>query len=139
MSFKRILEIKRNIVRLPATLTLKGFKVQYHNLQKLFLKLKMARVDGTIFKVLDKIYKTDLLIIDDFDLKHLEQQQRFDLLDLIGDRHSKKSTIIASQFPVANWYNVIGDDTVADAILDRLIHTSHRVVLKGDSMRRKIM
>ncbi len=114
-----------------------GFKVQYHNVQKLFLKTKMARVDGTIFKALDKLSKVHLLIIDDFGLTHLEQQQRFDLLELIEDRHSQKSTIIASQLPVANWYNVIGDETIADAILDRLIHTSHRVELKGESMRRK--
>lgn len=115
----------------------RGFKVQYHNVQKLFLKTKMARLDGTILKALDKLYKVDLLILDDFGITHLEQQQRYELLDLIEDRHSKKSTIIASQLPVANWYNVIGDETIADAILDRLVHTSHRVELKGESMRRK--
>lgn len=114
-----------------------GFKVQYHNVQKLFLKMKMARVDGSIFRSLDKLNQADLLILDDFGLTQLEQQQRYDLLDLIEDRHSKKATIISSQLPVANWYQVIGDETIADAILDRLIHTSHRVELKGESMRRK--
>ncbi len=114
-----------------------GFKVQYHNVQKLFLKMKMARVDGSIFKSLDKLNQTDLLILDDFGLTQLEQQQRYDLLDLIEDRHAKKATIISSQLPVANWYHVIGDETIADAILDRLIHTSHRIELKGESMRRK--
>jgi DNA replication protein DnaC len=114
-----------------------GFKVQYHNVQKLFLKIKMARVDGSIFKSLDKLNQTDLLILDDFGLTQLEQQQRYDLLELIEERHSKKATIISSQLPVANWYHAIGDETIADAILDRLIHTSHRVELKGESMRRK--
>lgn len=114
-----------------------GFKVQYHNVQKLFLKLKMARVDGSIFKTLNNLHKTDLLILDDFGLTQLEQQQRYDLLDLIEERHARKTTIISSQLPVANWYHVIGDETIADAILDRLIHTAHRVELKGESMRRK--
>jgi DNA replication protein DnaC len=97
----------------------------------------MARLDGRICKSLDKLTQTDLLILDDFGLTQLEQQQRYDLLELIEERHSKKSTIISSQLPVANWYHVIGDETIADAILDRLIHTSHRVELKGESMRRK--
>jgi DNA replication protein DnaC len=76
---------------------------------------------------LDKLNQADLLIVYDFGLTQLEQQQRYDLLDLIEDRHSKKATIISSQIPVANWYQVIGDETIADAILDRPIHTSHRV------------
>lgn len=116
-----------------------GYKVMYFNLQKLLLKTKMSRVDGTIIKFLDKINKMDLLILDDFGLTHLEQQQRLDLLELIEDRHGRKSTIIASQLPVASWYEIIGEETIADAILDRLIHTSHRVELKGESMRRKKM
>ncbi len=116
-----------------------GFKVQYHNVQKLYLKMKMARVDGSILKVLDTICKTDLLILDDFGLTQLEQQQRYDLLEMIEERHAKKSTMISSQLPVASWYQVIGDETIADAILDRLIHTAHRFELKGESMRRKKM
>lgn len=114
-----------------------GFKVQYHNVQKLYLKMKMARVDGSILKLLDVLSKTDLLILDDFGLTQLEQQQRYDLLEIIEERHAKKSTMISSQLPVASWYQVIGDETIADAILDRLIHTAHRFELKGESMRRK--
>lgn len=114
-----------------------GYKVAYYNLQKLLLKTKMCRADGTIIKFMDKLGKVDLLIMDDFGLTNLEQQHRLDLLELIEDRHGNKSTIIASQLPVASWYDVIGEETIADAILDRLIHTSHRIELKGESMRRK--
>jgi DNA replication protein DnaC len=114
-----------------------GYRVIYYNLQKILLKLKMSRADGSIIKLLDHLNKTDLLIIDDFGLTSLEQQQRLDLLEIIEDRHGRKSTIIASQLPVSSWYEIIGEETIADAILDRLIHTSHRVELKGESMRRK--
>jgi DNA replication protein DnaC len=114
-----------------------GYKVAYYNLQKLLLKTKMCRADGTIIKFMDKLSKIDLLITDDFGLTNLEQQHRLDLLELIEDRHGRKSTIISSQLPVESWYDVIGEETIADAILDRLIHTSHRIELKGESMRRK--
>jgi DNA replication protein DnaC len=116
-----------------------GYKVLYFNLQKLFLKIKMSRADGTIIKLLDRLNNADLLILDDFGLTHLEQQPRLDLLELIEDRHGRKSTIIASQLPVASWYEIIGEETIADAILDRLIHPAHRIELKGESMRRKKM
>ena len=114
-----------------------GCKVAYYNTQKLLLKTKMARLEGTILKFFEKTSKTDLLILDDFGLTHLEQQQRMDLMEIIEDRHGRVSTIIASQLPVANWYDVIGEETIADAILDRLIHTSYRIELKGESLRRK--
>lgn len=114
-----------------------GYKVLYFNLQKLLLKTKMARLEGTLHKLMDKISKTDLLIIDDFGLVNLDQQQRLDLMEMIEDRHAKASTIIASQLPVASWYDVIGEDTIADAILDRLIHSSYRIELKGESLRKK--
>jgi DNA replication protein DnaC len=115
-----------------------GYKVAYYNLQKLLIKTKMARVDGSIYKLLEQISKTDLLIIDDFGLTHLEYQQQMDIMEIIEDRHAKKSTIIASQLPVASWYDVIGEETIADAILDRLVHSSFRVELKGDSLRKKL-
>lgn len=114
-----------------------GYKVAYYNVQKLLIKTKMARLEGTILKFMDKASKTDLLILDDFGLTYLEQQQRMDIMEMIEDRHAKKSTIIASQLPVANWYDVIGEETIADAILDRLAHTSHRIELKGESLRNK--
>jgi DNA replication protein DnaC len=115
-----------------------GFNVAYFNTQKLMLKTKMARVEGSIFKFMDKLAKIDLLILDDFGLTHLEKQQQVDFMELIEDRHGKTSTIIASQLPVASWYDVIGEETIADAILDRLVHTSYRVELKGESLRKKL-
>lgn len=114
-----------------------GYKVAYYNVQKLLLRTKMARLDGTIYKFLERLSKTDLLILDDFGLTHLEQQQRLDLMEIIEDRHAKASTIIASQLPVASWYDVIGEETIADAILDRLVHSSYRIELKGESLRKK--
>lgn len=114
-----------------------GYKVAYYNLQKLLLKTKMSRIDGTIYKFFEKLSKTDLLILDDFGLTHLEQQQRMDFMEIIEDRHASAATIIASQLPVANWYDVIGEETIADAILDRMVHTSYRIELKGESLRKK--
>jgi DNA replication protein DnaC len=115
-----------------------GYKVAYYNVQKLLLRTKMARLDGTIYKFLERLSKTDLLILDDFGLTHLEQQQRLDLMEIIEDRHAKASTMIASQLPVASWYDVIGEETIADAILDRLVHSSYRIELRGESLRKKL-
>jgi DNA replication protein DnaC len=114
-----------------------GYKVAYYNMQKLLLKTKISRIEGTTVKLFDNLAKTDLLILDDFGLTRLEQQQRMDLMELIEDRHGKSSTMIASQLPVANWYDIIGEETIADAILDRLVHTSYRIELKGESLRKK--
>ena len=114
-----------------------GYKVAYFNIQKLMQKTKMARIEGTIYKFFEKIAKTDLLILDDFGLVHLEKQQQLDLMELIEDRHVKSSTIITSQLQVASWFDVIGEETIADAILDRLVHTSYRIELKGESLRKK--
>lgn len=116
-----------------------GFKVAYFNVQKLFQQTKIARLEGTIHQFLQKISKTDLLLLDDFGLFHLDKHQQLDIMEIIEDRHGKASTIIASQLPVANWFDVIGDATIADAILDRLIHTSYRIELKGaDTLRKKM-
>jgi len=116
---------------------LQGFKVAYFNTQKLMLKTKMARLEGTIYKFFEKLAKTNLLILDDFGLTHLEKQQQMDFMEMIEDRHGKSSTIIASQLPVASWYDVIGEETIADAILDRLVHSSYRIEIKGESLRKK--
>jgi DNA replication protein DnaC len=115
-----------------------GYSVAYFNTQKFMLRIKMARLDGTILRFFDKIAKTSLFILDDFGLTHLEQQQQFDLMEIIEDRHGKKSTIIASQLPIASWYDIIRDATIADGIIDRLVHTSYRIELKGPSLRRKL-
>src|SRR5690606_18151232 len=114
-----------------------GKRVAYFSMQKLLLRTKMARLDGSIHKLLMKLSKVELLIMDDFGLVNLDQQQRIDLMEIIEDRHAKCSTIIASQLPVASWHAVIGDDTLSDAILDRIVHTSHRIELKGESLRKK--
>lgn len=115
-----------------------GSKVLYFNAQKLLVQTKMARLDGSIFKLFQRIAKADLLILDDFGLAHLDKKQQMDLMEIIEDRHANRSTIIASQLPVKNWYEIIGEATIADAILDRLVHTSHRIELKGESLRKKL-
>jgi len=116
---------------------LHGYGVIYFNTQKFMLRTKMARSEGSILKYFDKIAKASLLILDDFGLTRLDQQQQFDLMEIIEDRHGKASTIIASQLPVANWFDVISESSIADAILDRLIHSSYRIELKGESMSKK--
>jgi len=114
-----------------------GFKVQYYNLGKLFAKLRIMKADTSDIREKDRIEKHDLLILDDFGLEMLDTQDRITLLEIIEDRHGKRSTIITSQLPVAKWYDVIGDPTIADAILDRIVHTAHRIELRGESLRKK--
>lgn len=115
-----------------------GHKVLYYNTQKLLMQTKMARIDGSFLKFFEKLAKANLLILDDFGLSHLDKKQQMDLMEIIEDRHGKSSTIIASQLPVGSWYEIIGEATIADAILDRLVHTSHRIELKGESLRKKL-
>lgn len=114
-----------------------GYKTLYFNTQKLFSRLKMLKADGSYSREISKIERYDLLILDDFGLENLDSVARMCLLEIIEDRHGRKSTIIGSQLPVAKWYEVIGESTIADAILDRMIHTSHRIELKGESLRKK--
>ncbi len=114
-----------------------GYKVLYFNLQKLLLKTKMSRAEGTIHKTFEQIAKADLLILDDFGLVHLEGQQQLDILEIIEDRHGKSATIVSSQLPVASWFDVISEATIADAIIDRLIYSSYRIELKGENLRKK--
>jgi DNA replication protein DnaC len=115
-----------------------GYTVSYYNMQKLLVRLKLTRLEGSIIKFFDRVAKTDLLIIDDFGLTALQGQQQTDFLEIIEDRHACRSTIIVSQLPVASWFDVIGDAVIADAILDRIVHTAHRLELKGDSLRKKV-
>lgn len=113
-----------------------GYTTAYYNVHRLLTLLKLANVDGTIFKVNKRLYKTNLLILDDFGLQSLNEKQRIDFLDIIEDRHGRKSTIIVSQIPVADWFDVIGDNTIADAIVDRIIHQSIKIEISGESMRK---
>ena len=115
-----------------------GSKVLYFNTQKLLMQTKMSRLDGSFLKFFEKLAKANLLILDDFGLSHLDKQQQMDLMEIIEDRHGQSSTIIASQLPVGSWYEIIGEATIADAILDRLVHTSHRIELKGESLRKNL-
>jgi DNA replication protein DnaC len=115
-----------------------GFKVRYYNIFKLFEQIAMARMEGTLTRFFNKIADTDLLIIDDFGVRSLDKQQMLDFLELMEDRHAMKSTIIVSQLPVANWYDMMkSNSTAADAILDRIVHTAQRFELKGESLRKK--
>ena len=114
-----------------------GYRVNYFAAQKLFTMLRMSKADESYLKQIKRIEKQDLIIIDDFGMQPLDNMSRMMLLEIIEDRHQKSSTIITSQLPVDKWYDVIGESTVADAILDRLVHTSHRVELSGESMRKK--
>ncbi|HUX55698.1 MAG TPA: IS21-like element helper ATPase IstB [Bacteroidales bacterium] len=115
---------------------LKGYKVMYLSLGKLFSSLKISKADGSYMKELNKIEKQDLIIIDDFGLQPIDKQNQFSLLDVIEDRHAKRSTIFTSQIPIDKWHGLIEDSTIADAILDRVVHTAHRIDLKGESMRK---
>lgn len=112
------------------------FRVIYTTANKLFDRITYARADGTYFKLVDRISKTKLLIIDDFGLKKIDNKQCTMLLDIIDDRHGKNSTIITSQLPVKSWYDCFAEPTIADAILDRLTNGSYRVNLTGESMRK---
>jgi DNA replication protein DnaC len=114
-----------------------GFRVMYWNTSKLFSKLKMAKADGTYINEMAKIERQDLLILDDFGISPIDSQGRSYLLEIIEDRHGRKSMIITSQLPVARWYDVIGEKTIADAVLDRIVHEAHRIEITGESMRRK--
>jgi DNA replication protein DnaC len=114
-----------------------GYRVLYQHHTKLFGRMKIAKADGTYLKELAKIERQQLLLIDDFGITPLDAQSRATLMEIMEDRHEKSSTIITSQIPVSKWHEVIGEETIADAILDRLIHDSHRIVMKGESMRKK--
>lgn len=116
---------------------IQGYRVQYFNTTKLFSKLKMAKADGSYLKELAKIERQHLIILDDFGLQPLDSQNRIALLEIMEDRNNKGSIMVTSQIPVKEWYDIIGEKTIADAILDRLIHQSHRIELTGESMRRK--
>lgn len=111
----------------------------YANTARLLKKLKLCKVDGTYLKELDKLLKTDLLILDDFGLQSFDNHAREAMMDIIDDRYNKASTIIASQIPVSAWYDIIGESTIADAILDRIVNSSHRLDLKGESLRKGIL
>lgn len=114
-----------------------GLSTRYERVPRLLDTLRIARGDGSYHKKLALLARTDLLILDDFGLKPLQQQERHDLLEMIEDRHGLRSTLITSQLPVSVWHEYLNDPTVADALLDRLLNGAHRIELKGESMRKK--
>lgn len=113
-----------------------GIKTLYSNTSKLLGALKVAKAKNTLENELRKIERCKLLILDDAFLTPIDAKERPILLDIIEDRHGRKSMVITSQLPVPNWYDAIGDPTVADAVLDRIVHTSHRIDLTGESVRK---
>lgn len=114
-----------------------GFRTLYLRMPQFFYQIALARADGTYGNLMKKFSKTHLLVLDDLGLTSLNDTERRDLLEVIEDRHGATSTLITSQLPVENWHDHIGDPTIADAILDRIIHSAHRIQLKGGSMRKK--
>jgi DNA replication protein DnaC len=115
---------------------IEGYRVVYFNTAKLFAKLRMAKADGSYLKEISRLERQHLLVLDDFGLQTLDGPNRLALLEIIEDRHGKGSVLITSQVPVSGWYEIIGEKTVADAIMDRLVHDAHRIELMGDSMRK---
>lgn len=114
-----------------------GLSVKYERVPRLLESLRVGRGDGSYGKRLTALAKTDLLILDDFAIKPLVQSERHDLLEVIEERHGRRSTLVTSQLPVKLWHEYLGEDpTVADALLDRLLSNSHRLELRGDSLRR---
>ena len=114
-----------------------GYRTFYIRSPKLYYELAVSRGDGSYGKMINKLARTQILIIDDLGLAPMTDSERRDLLEVIEDRHGNASTIITSQLPIENWHEHIGDPTIADAILDRLIHNAHKINLKGVSMRKK--
>jgi len=113
-----------------------GYKTGYYSCAKLFEYLALCRLEGSYLKELRRMGKQELVILDDFGLEAFDTAKRLSLLEILEDRHGRKSTIVVSQIPVDRWHQIIGDETIADAICDRIIHTAHRIELKGESVRK---
>jgi DNA replication protein DnaC len=114
-----------------------GLSSRYLRVSRFLEELAHARADGTYPKLLDRLQKTRLLVLDDYGLSPLRDSERRDLLEVLEDRTGRQSTLVTSQLPLEHWHEAIGDATLADAILDRLVHHAHRITLKGASMRRR--
>jgi DNA replication protein DnaC len=112
-----------------------GYSALYARLPRLFHALQIARADGSYIKELARLAKADVLVLDDLGLSPIGEVERRDLLEVLEDRHGVRSTVVTSQIPVKKWHETIGDPTIADAFIDRLLHRAHRIELKGPSMR----
>jgi DNA replication protein DnaC len=115
-----------------------GFSTLYLRVPRFLQDLTIAKADGRYGKLLTTVSKTDLVLLDDFGLAPLSDEQRHDLLEVIEDRHGRRATMVTSQLPLEHWHEAIGDPTLADAILDRLVHSAYQITLKGDSMRKRL-
>lgn len=115
-----------------------GYSSKYYRVPRLWEELKISRANGTYTQLLNKLAKLDLLVLDDWGIVEPELERRQDLLEILDDRYQKRSTIINSQLPISSWHSHLKDATLADAILDRVIHNSIRIELQGDTMRKKI-
>jgi len=114
-----------------------GYSVEYHRVPRLFPELSLAKGDGRYGTLLRRLARTDLVILDDWGLYPFNDEGRRDLLEILEDRSGKRSTLVTSQLPVDHWHESIGDPTLADAILDRIVHDAYKINLQGDSMRKK--
>lgn len=114
-----------------------GYRVEYYSMNRFIEKISLAKLDGTLLKVINHIERNDLVIFDDFGLQPLDNNSRLALLQVLEDCYQRKSVIVTSQLPVAKWYDYIAEPTLADAIMDRLTANAGRIELKGESMRRK--
>jgi DNA replication protein DnaC len=114
-----------------------GFTILHKRSAELFRDLAVAHVDGSFGRQLAKLARIDILVLDDFAMAPLKDSERRDFLELCDDRYQRRSTILTSQLPLAHWHEQIGDPTLADSILDRLVHNSYRIELNGESMRKK--
>jgi DNA replication protein DnaC len=114
-----------------------GYSVLYFRLPRLLHELSIAKADGRYDKLLTGIGRIDLLVLDDWGLYKFVKEQRHDLLEILEDRHGRRSTLVTSQMPVKHWHEIIADPTLADAILDRLVHNAYKLSLSGESMRKK--
>ena len=114
-----------------------GFRVLYRRVPRLFEELALAHADGSYTRLLTRFAKADVLILDDWGLAPLGDQQRRDVLEVLEDRHGMRSTVVTSQLPIDTWHDHIGNPTIADAVLDRLVHNAHKLTMKGPSRRKE--
>lgn len=116
---------------------MKGYRIKYYRLSRLLLELTHTKADGSYSKVLQSLARLNLLILDDWGLESLKAAQRNDLMEIMDDRNGSTSTAILGPLPTDQWYQSIGDYTLADAILNRLMHNAHRIKMKGESLRKR--
>jgi DNA replication protein DnaC len=114
-----------------------GFSAKYIRAPRLFQELLICKGDGSYAKFMDRLSKIDLLILDDWGIAPLTHQESRDLLEIVEDRHKTRSLIITSQIPLENWFEIIGDKTIADAVMDRIVNNSHKIIMRGPTMRKK--